>query len=709
MKLPARTFFALLLSLLTMQAAASQSTQDDERRDMSGVFLQSQEEGDSEPDITELFGGQVKNLAPPAPLMTNVGGRETRSLNGAWNVVVDEHDIGAKGLFGTAYYDVPAPLSGMELVEFSFDSRRQLQVPGDWNAQDERLFRYRDSVWYQRDFQLGKKQGERYFLHFDGVNYKAHVYLNGKSLATHIGGYTAFNVEITEAAQDGANYLVVRVDAYLDDTTIPTKRTSDFFKYGGIVRDVNLVSVPATFVRQYQVYLQDREAGKVSGWVQLDGAGAAEREVTLSIAELGVKQPVITDAGGRAEFSLTTKQLELWSPENPRLYDVALSVDGHELHDRIGFRSIEVHGKQIVLNGEPVFLRGISLHDEATLHPGMANSRADAEAQLGLAKELKANFVRLAHYPHNEHTLRVADELGLMVWSEIPIVSLIDWDNPETLETAKGLVSDNVHRDMNRAAIVLWSIANESMPQSPERLAFLSELAKEARALDASGRPLAAALVGDPREFRVLFKHLLAAMLVDPEIDDPGTRAKIQGMASQLIGDEAAIEALRQQEIEVMLSDGLGEVVDVVGYNEYFGWYYSAGLARMLPVDEATTRRTMFGIMKDVRFRNAFGKPIVISEFGAGAKKGYVSDKGPGMIWSEEYQAKVYEHQIEMLQRSDFVQGMSPWILKDFRSAMRSLNGIQELYNRKGIVSETGERKKAFYVLRDFYAQKAQH
>ncbi len=706
MKPIAKPLLGLVLSLLALPAAAAEPQAGAERNDMSGVFLKA-EESEGEPDVTALFGGQIKNLAPPAPLMTNIAGRDTVSLNGAWNVVVDEHDIGAKGLFGSAYYDVPEPLTGMELVEFSFDPRRQLQVPGDWNSQDARLFRYRDPVWYQRDFELEKQAGERYYLHFDAVNYKAHVYLNGKPLATHVGGYTAFNVEITDAVHSGSNHLVVRADAYLDDSTIPTKRTSDFFKYGGIVRDVNLVSVPQTYARQYQFYLDDLDSQRVAGWVQLDGPGAAGKSVTVAIPEAKASVAVVTDAQGRAEFSLDGKKLKLWSPEAPKLYTVSVAFDGSTVEDRIGFRSIETRGKQILLNGKPVFLRGISLHDESTLHPGMANSRADAEAQLGLARELNANYVRLAHYPHNEHTLRVADELGLMVWSEIPIVSLIDWDNEQTLEDAKGLLSDNIHRDMNRASIVFWSIANESMPQSPERLAFLTALAREARALDASGRPLAAALVGDPREFKVLFAHLVAAMLADPGIDDPQVKAQLQGMAAQLIGDAAAIEALRGQEIEVMLTDALGEVVDVVGYNEYFGWYYSAGLSRMLPVDEATTRRTMFRLMPQVRFRNAFGKPIVISEFGAGAKKGYVAEKGPGMIWSEEYQAKVYAAQTDMLQRSDFVQGMSPWVLKDFRSAMRSLNGIQELYNRKGLVSESGEKKQAFYVLRDFYRKKA--
>jgi beta-glucuronidase len=194
-------------------------------------------------------------------------------------------------------------------------------------------------------------------------------------------------------------------------------------------------------------------------------------------------------------------------------------------------------------------------------------------------------------------------------------------------------------------------------------------------------------------------------MLRDPEITDPVVRQHLQGMSVKLIGDD--MDAVLEQEIEVMLKDPLGDVVDIIGYNQYFGWYYSAFLSKALPVDEATTRRTMFRIMEDIRFRNVFGKPIIISEFGAGAKKGYVSDRGPGMIWSEEYQARVYEHQLDMLSRNDQVQGMSPWILKDFRTGLRVRNGIQDIYNRKGLISEKGEIKKAFFVLRDFYGQRA--
>ena len=116
-------------------------------------------------------------------------------------------------------------------------------------------------------------------------------------------------------------------------------------------------------------------------------------------------------------------------------------------------------------------------------------------------------------------------------------------------------------------------------------------------------------------------------------------------------------------------------------------------------------REAMFKIMPDIRFSNVFNKPMIISEFGAGAKKGNHSDDG--LIWSEEYQVKVYEAQLAMLEKSPIIKGISPWVLKDFRSHMRQLNGIQDTFNRKGLVSETGEKKMVFDVLRGYYESKA--
>ena len=664
-----------------------------------GVATPSDTRG-ADDDLRTLFSAPEPELPDSSPLITNVAGRNGESLNGTWNIVVDEHEVGTRPFLGGPYYKEPIRETGMELVEFSFDSRRTLDVPGDWNSQDDRLFRYRGVVWYQRSVSLQKEDDKRYFLHFDGVNYDAQIYVNQQPLAKHRGGYVAFNMDATDLLVDGENSIVVRVDAHRDDATIPTKKSSDFFKYGGITRDVHLITVPDTFIRQYQLYLTNHETGTVKAWVQLDNASGGE-SVSISIPEADVSMSAVTDSNGRAEFKFVAN-LELWSPSTPKLYDVMISSRRDEVTDRIGFRTIAVDGKKILLNGKPVFFRGISMHDESYLKTGVAYDESDARTQLGLIKELNGNFVRLAHYPHNEHAVRIADELGLLVWSEIPIVSLIDWTNTDTQAVANAQLKDNIHRDLNRASIVMWSIGNETMPQSQARLAFLAELGKIARKEDVSGRLIAAALIGDvTKEFEEVGKRLVAQMVSDPEIA-PVIREKFEAMLSEW-GVEA--DEVLESEIEVMLKDRLGEIVDVIGYNEYFGWYYSSFLGSQFPVDEGTVRRHMFKLMDDVRFRNIFEKPIIISEFGAGARQGYRSREG--LLWSEDYQAKVYQAQTEMIAKNDYVQGMSPWILKDFRSALRNLNGIQEIYNRKGIISDSGKKKRAFFVLQDHYAERA--
>lgn len=664
-----------------------------------GALQATEEEGEA--DIMDFFAtdaGQV--YAEPAPLLTNVYGRKATSLNGEWEIIVDEAGFGFRNVTMQKYLtDNKQAPTGMELIESSFDKRRTLTVPGDWNSQAATLDRYRGKVLYHKLVNIDKQEGKRYYLHFGGSNYVTDLFVNGQSTGRHIGGYTAFNFDITEHINDGENTLIASVDAFLDDSTIPTMRTSDFWKYGGITRDVHLVEVPATHIGQYHVYLADREAGEIHAWVKLQG-DVANQEVTLQIPEAGINSTATTNADGRAEFSVTAKELALWSPKSPKLYEVNIAAGKSQLSDQIGFRTVTTKGHKIYLNGEPIRMYGISMHEETVLRPGVANTREDAVAQLKLIKELGANFVRLAHYPHNEHTVKLADEMGLLVWSEIPIVSLIDWENEQTLQAAIGQISDNVNRDLNRAAIVMWSVSNETFPKTEPRLNFLKALADTVKQLDDSGRPITSALIGN---FTEEFEHVGARLvheLAKSTLLDEQARAAFAAKAAQMPAETA------HGEINVSIDDPLGEVVDIIGYNQYFGWYYSSFLKPQFKVGEDVLRAAMFNIMPDIRFSNVFGKPMIISEFGAGAKQGLHSKDAT--IWSEEYQAKVYAAQTTMLEKSEQVQGMSPWILKDFRSHLRQLNGIQETFNRKGIVSETGNKKQAFSVLQAHYQKQAQ-
>ncbi len=670
------------------------------------------DEGDG---VMEFFRGEPQMGYPaPQPLLVNANAREYQSLNGLWNFFLDESGMSWGVITKSNYYPDRSMTPGVGmpyLKERTFDSRRQLQVPGDWNSQIPELDRYRSRVVYQKSLDIEPEADKRYFIHFGGANYTTDLFVNNQLVGRHIGGYTAFNFDITEFIKAGHNELIVRVNAHLDESSIPTMSTSDFWKYGGLTRDVGLVVTPETYIEQYHVYLPDHKKSDIKGWVQVQGKELAKQKVTLSIPKAGIKTVVTTNAKGRAEFSMQAKKLSLWSPESPALYDVYLSHGKEKIKDRIGFRTIKTDGLNILLNGEAIKLRGISMHEETTLHPGLSHSREDVKAMFKLVKELNANFVRLAHYPHSEHAVKLADEMGLLLWSEVPIVSLIDWENSETLAAAKGQVTDNISRDLNRASIAMWSVSNESFPETHARLDFLTALAELARELDESQRPIASALFADPRvAFTKLSKYIFIELLQNPKVD-AATKQRLMAMAAKSqsgasgakgSGDQSDRKAATADEaIDIVIEDPLGDVVDIIGYNEYFGWYYSGFLADNIGVDEMLVRDAMMAVMHRIRFSNAFGKPMIISEFGAGAKQGLRSEEA--LIWSEEYQAKVYEAQLNMLPKSPYVQGFSPWVLKDFRSHLRELNGIHGTYNRKGLVSETGEKKLAFDVLADFY------
>jgi beta-glucuronidase len=574
--------------------------------------------------------------APPVDLIQNVTARENITLNGSWRTIVDPYDNGYydyrhEPLKGGGYAANRKPQSKSDHIEYDFDTAQQLQVPGDWNTQRPELFLYEGSVWYEHNFDYALKPGRRLFVWFGAANYSAIVFLNGHRLGEHAGGFTPFQFEITNLVREKGNFLIVLVNDQRLREGVPTVNT-DWWNYGGLTRQVRLVEVPETFVEDYFVQLQKGSENRISGWVRLNGPEKQQR-VTVRIPEANASASAETDANGYARIELDAK-LALWSPENPKLYDVSIESGSDRVKDRIGFRSIEVSGRQILLNGKPIFLRGASIHAEAPIRTGRVFNEAEARTLLGWAKDLDCNFVRLAHYPHDEVMTRTADEMGLLVWSEIPVYWTIQWENPATFENAERQLTEMITRDKNRASVILWSVGNET-PRVEARLKFMGALAARAHELDP-------------------------------------TRLVTAALEVHYVGHT------------MMVDDPLGKELDVVSCNEYLGWYVG-------PPD-----------MPDrAEWKTVYDKPFVFSEFGAGALAGLHGDDMTA--WTEEFQANVYRHQVEMFKRIPFLSGTVAWILMDFRSPRRPLAGIQDFFNRKGLYSERGDRKLAFYVLRDFY------
>ena len=529
----------------------------------------------------------------------------------------------------------------------------------------------------------------RYHLWFGGANYKTTIYLNGHAIAHQSGGYVPFSVDVTEHLLSEDNDLVVQVNNRLDKDTVPTERT-DWWPYGGLTRDVMLVHTPDAYIVNASVQLEDRST--ISGKVITAGMDRGE-EIVITLPEINVQASAKIDESGAARFSFPAN-VDLWSPSNPKLYNVEVASDADQIHDRIGFRTVEVQGTRILLNGNQIRFKGISTHEEPIGRDGVAYSRGDIEALFTEAKKLGVNFVRAAHYPYSRYAAQVADEMGLLLWEEVPIYWNINWQNPETLGIARDQIARLVQRDWNRASVVVWSVANETTYSEP-RMAFLNRLIQDVRELDDS-RLVSAALLGDTRRELQHVVTYLAANGLDSDI--PSDKEKL--IFQRVLSAAGEYAPKPNSRFDLVITDPLGDLVDLVSYNEYFGWYYSRFIADQTGVSERTIRQLMLELMPNVTLSSAFDKPMFISEFGAGAKAGM---RGEG-VWTEDYQAEVYRAQFKMISNSPQVQGMTPWILKDFRAMLRSLGGVQDFRNRKGLIDENGRRKQAFYVLRDFYA-----
>ncbi|WP_159023612.1 glycoside hydrolase family 2 TIM barrel-domain containing protein [Formosa sp. L2A11] len=584
-------------------------------------------------------------------LIINTYNRPSTSLSGNWNYIVDPYENGYYNYrhepfdlqatpSKSAFFTNSKQESPSELLEYDFDSMDTIAVPGDWNTQKEKLFYYEGTVWYKKSFDyVFMEKQNRLFLYFEASNYKTEVYLNGKKLGTHVGGFTPFNFEVTNLIKDTNNYLVVKVDNKRSKEGVPTLST-DWWNYGGLTRDVKLVETSPTFVQDYFIQLDNYNSNKIKGYVTLNGEDKATKNIQIYIPELNIRKNIVTNINGKATFEIISKDIKFWSTKNPYLYTVHIKTDEENITDQIGFRSIKTKGKQILLNNTPIYLKGISIHEESPITHGRGSTLEDAKTLLNWAKELGCNYVRLAHYPHNEHMVRLADKMGILVWEENPVYWTIAWDNASTYANAENQLAEVINRDKNRASVIIWSMANET-PTSPSRNQFLTKLATYTRAKDPT--------------------RLISAALEQSDYNG--------------------------NKFVRTINDPFADVVDILSFNQYIGWY--DGLPEKCS-------QISWVIEQD--------KPVLISEFGAGAKQGFHGDKNTR--WTEEFQENLYVETLKMLENIEQLQGFSPWILVDFRSPRRVLPKIQDGWNRKGLISEDGKKKKAFFVLQNFYNNK---
>jgi beta-glucuronidase len=374
---------------------------------------------------------------------------------------------------------------------------------------------------------------------------------------------------------------------------------------------------------------------ELSGYVHVLNAPAGT-SVSIDVPEAGAKIVVKTDANGSAPFRMKAAKLTLWSPESPKLYKVNLASGDDRLNDDIGFRDIRVEGTRILLNGKAVFLQGVNVHAEAPIRGGRVNTDQDVATLFGYLKDLHANFARLAHYPHDERMERAADREGIMIWSEIPNWQHISFDKPEVYAKDVAMLREMIRRDRNKASVILWSVSNETS-NNPARTKFLTDLANEARKLDPT--------------------RLITSAVLGPKPN----------------GNER------------LVNDPLCDALDVIGQNEYIGWYE-------LTPEDADKIQWIFP-----------QKPVLMSEFGAEAKFG--NHGAVNQRWTEEQQVEVFRHQLVMFNKIPQLRGTIPWVLMDFRSTTRNIPKLQDGFNRNGLVLEGGQKKQSFVYFQKVYEE----
>lgn len=552
--------------------------------------------------------------------------RKKESLNGLWHYAVDQYDTCIRQhWFAERYTDQ----NGFTMpVDYSFDEWPTMQLPCCWNTQSEKFELYDGSMVFTRKFRYEAQNKEKVLLKIGAANYICRVFLNQEYLGMHRGGSTPAYFDVTGLLQ-AENRIIIQVDSTRRPEQVPTENT-DWFNYGGVYRDIELIRLPETYIKRFQIALvSDGAFNKIKVRVRL--SEPVNTAAQLRIDELGLCAEIpVTEGAGEAVLEAHPV---LWCPENPKLYTVSLSCAGDEVSDEVGFREIRVQGHDILLNGKSIFLRGISAHEESVPN-GKALTDEERLENIRLAKELGCNFMRAAHYPHDERMARLADREGILLWEEIPVYWAIRFTREKTYADARNQLLELIERDWNRASVIIWSVGNENA-DSDERLAFMKNLADTAHAADENRLVSAACLVS----FR-----------------------------------------------ENAIADRLAEHLDVIGLNEYFGWYTPD--FRLLPQLFENSHPT---------------KPVIVTELGADALPGHhgtITDKG-----TEECQVYVYEKQVETLRGIDYVRGMTPWILYDFRCPRRT-SVIQGYYNRKGLLNpEKTYKKPAFYVLQRYYQE----
>jgi beta-glucuronidase len=596
-------------------------------------------------------------------------------LGGTWKQRVDPDDVGVEQeWYGDGAQD---------------DTWRDVQVPSTFNSARSDLRDYDGAVWYALRFRARPRPSDEHFarLAFQGVALRSSVWLNGERVGGREGGYTPFYLDVTEWLRgDAENTLVVRVDNRPTWTSLPprlsTHHRPGWAAYGGIIRDVSLEWLPSQYVFKARAHTRFFEDGRAELSVQvlsrLRGEGPPFR-LSVRVSDPAgavVGDTWVSDPGSTGtddvilhDFRFEVRQPRPYRTDDPALYRVAISIEDrdskHSVSFLTGLREVRVRDGDLLLDGEPLFLRGIAMHEDDPVH-GATRPQEIVDRDLRLVRELDANYVRLSHYPHDLRTLRTARSQGILLGEEIPFYQVgtglmqaprdLPFDrfglrqltDPKLLANAQRQLIEMIERDANNPALVLWGVANESYSFGEEAGRVHGWLAEIARFFDPT-RPVTMA---------------------------------------ELTTSVPALDARRMASAHM----------DVVSVNLYYGWYYG--------------ETSDAGPALDALHARFPDKPVVVSEFGAGAALGRTDADGvwqaerviANRTYSEAYQARLLGEILALARARDFVAGASPWVFADFLCPWFPSNPVPG-FNVKGLLSQDREPKQAYHVVQRRYGE----
>ncbi|WP_418263693.1 glycoside hydrolase family 2 protein [Flavobacterium faecale] len=570
------------------------------------------------------------------------------------------------------YLENPTKKIGEALKQNNWQN---INLPHSWNAIDATDIRpgyRRNASWYKKDIQIGSiLPHQTYQLYFEGVNIVSEVYVNGKLVGGHTGGYIGFTVDISKVIKPGTNKVLVRVDNSFNPEVIPSQK-ADFFIFGGITRDVWLEVLPTNFLSDLKISTPTVSKTKASleATVSINPGDNANLKVKASLLDNKGKtilsnQFNITNHSSKIVFN-SIKNPKLWHTNAPNLYTLKVElIEGKilkdEVSEKVGFRWFEFkdHGA-FYLNGERLLLRGTHRHEE---HAGVgaAMSNKQHRADMELIKDMGANFVRLAHYPQDPEVYKACDELGILVWDELP------WcrggvGNEIWKTNTKKMLKEIVDQNYNHPSIILWSLGNE--------IYWLPDFEKG----------------GDTKMINTFLKEL-------------------NDMAHQL--DPSRKTAIRKY------YEG-STIVDVFSPSIWSGWYSGSYKSYQKAIDQYKAEYPHF----------------LHAEYGGSSHVGRHTENpitGEGKIqsdgweeaivqtdvaniaqigdWSENYIVDLFDWHLRISENDPTFVGNVQWAFKDFGTPLRPDNPIPYM-NQKGLVDREGKPKDAFYVFKSYWSDK---